>query len=189
MRLTFLGPARLFLLCGVLGGALTQNALAQPPPGYTAYYWIHQTPSDPNSPVTVKVHLILAPQDSEGAAVGWAITSIEIAYVDLFASSETTYAENNPTVPTADGLWWVTHADVSKPATSEFALPPHLSGTATANGLALNYDWVGVAPDPRPTPPYTETAWLSYSFEFQGDPGPIAEGAVEPADSDPPRRT
>ncbi len=175
---------------GIAITALAQSGRAdpcQPPAQWTAKYVLHETPSEPSSPVAFKIALRLAYEDTDCSAVGWRVTEIEIRQVhaDL---SETIWQHANPELNTADGLWWVDHADVSAPTAAEFVLPPELAGVASAvdpEDDDLSYELAGATytpPEPPATPPYAITAALDYSFTLSGAGEPLVNGTHEPAD-------
>jgi hypothetical protein len=158
----------------------------------TARYGIHETPADPNSPLTFLITLSLMASAGDCTATGWAITTVEIRQIDPNSGPDTVWTQADPNVPTPDGLWWVNHADVASPQANEFVLPPHLVGTAIAddpNDADLEYDFVGVTytpPAAPETPPYDVTAALDYALVRVGEEIPIGEGSAEPTEGDPP---
>jgi hypothetical protein len=190
MRLRFLCLTTFLLLSTRFSATFAQGGLCHPPTSWTVDYWIHETPTDPNSPVTVKIQLALSSNTTGCSSVGWNISSIEIRRVNAANDTEMVWVDSSPEVFTPDGLWWVTHANVTTPVASEFLLPPHLSGVATASpsGTDLSYDFAGLTLDPVPTAPYSVTAWLDHSFQLQGEATPFEEGTDEPVESDPPRK-
>jgi hypothetical protein len=159
---------------------------------WTARYGIHETPADPNSPLAFLITLSLAASAGDCTATGWTITTLEIRQLDPNGGSDTVWTQADPNVPTPDGLWWVVHADVASPQASEFVLPPHLIGTATAvdpNDANLEYDFVGVAytpPAAPESPPYAVTAATTFALRGEGAQPPIAIGEAEPTETDPP---
>lgn len=159
------------------------------PQTWTVRYWVHETPADPNSPVTFKYELALAAADGDCTATGWAVASIEIRQVDALGGSDRVWTDDDPNVPTSDGLWWVSHADVASPRSSEFVLPPNLTGVATAadpNDADLNYSLAGVAEAPPSSSGYAVTAVLSHTLVLVEDQETIAASAEEPVELDPP---
>jgi hypothetical protein len=159
---------------------------------WTVRYWIHETPADPNSPVAFKIKLSLVSAAGDCTATGWEIAAIEIRQVDPNGGSDQVWTQNDPEVSTADGLWWINHADVSDPQSSEFVLPPHLMGIATAqdpNDADLRYELEGVTyrpPEPPGEAPYAVTAATNFELWLVGDPTPIKPGSDEPTETDPP---
>jgi hypothetical protein len=153
-------------------------------------YLIHETPTDPNSPVEFQVTLSLEESDQDGNFIGWDITSLEIEQV-VEGGANKVWLHADPNVPTQDGLWWVRHADPNDPTNDEFTVPPHLQGTAGAQDPGdddLQYDIEGkpyVPPAAPEQPPYEITAALDYTFTLVGDDEPIGTGEDEPVDVPP----
>ena len=151
-------------------------------------YLIHETPTDPNSPVEFRVKLSLESSDQDGNEIGWDITSIEIREV---GDPDAVWVDDDPNVPTEDGLWWVEHDDPSNPQNAEFTMPPRLQGTAAAEQFAsddLDYDFAGktyTAPEPPEEPPYQFTAALDYTFTLVGDDDPVGSNEDEPVEIPP----
>jgi hypothetical protein len=169
----------------VLG--LVPASLAQPQTKVIEY-WLHETPDDPNSPVVFGITLSLEIADQDGDQIGWDITSIEIREV---GDPDTVWVEDDPSVPAADGLWWVTHEDPNEPTNDEFVVPPHLHGIADAQdpgGDDLEYDVEGktyVPPALPELPPHEITAALDYEFTVVGDDEPVGGGKDEPVEIPP----
>jgi hypothetical protein len=148
-------------------------------------YLIHGTPADPTSPVAFRIKLTLLESDRDGDSIGWDITSIEIREV---GNPDTVWVDDNPSVPTAVGLWWIEHLDPDEPTNDEFTMPPHMQGAATAEdpaGIGVSYDFEGktyTPPAPPAEPPYEITAALDYAFTLVGGNDPIGSGEDEPVD-------
>jgi len=146
---------------------------------------VHETPNDPESALVFVVWLELTAMDSDGDDVGWDIITAKFIQP---GTPDTTWTDNSPYVDTADGLWWIEHADHEAPLDSEFVLPPWLAGTATADDPLdddLDYDFAGVtytAPSPPGEPPYANTGALDYSFTLTLEQTPMEEGEDEPVD-------
>ena len=102
------------------------------------------------------------------------------------------WIQQDPEVSTPDGRWWVDHADVWSPQSSEFTRVPHLEGVATAqdpNDADLEYELEGseyIPPSPPGSPPYAVTAALDSKLQLVNESTPLEEGSDEPADGDPP---
>jgi len=114
---------------------LAANAFATPPAlpaDQTVQYVIHAVPSDPTSVVTVTITLSLRAVERDGDDVGWAVSGLHIKDHTAREMDNDEWAARNVPVPTADGLWWITHNDPLAPAAAEFAVPPALYGTAAA---------------------------------------------------------
>jgi hypothetical protein len=186
---------RLHVLVAALAGLAAQQAYGTDcsrATTHVARYGIHETPSDPNSPLAFLVSLSLTASAGDCTETGWSITEIEVRQVGANGGSDRVWTERYPYVPTTDGLWWVSHADVASPQASEFALPPQLMGTAMAADSSyadLDYGFVGVAyasPIAPELPPYAVTGAATFEFQVEGDPTPIGDGDGEPTDGDPP---
>ncbi|MBN2448290.1 MAG: hypothetical protein JXO22_16305 [Phycisphaerae bacterium] len=174
--------------------ALPTGARADLPDDQYIQYLMHATPADPNSPVVFGVALTLQASDADGDAVGWDVTAVDFTEYDPNGLPDRTWVENNPHVPTADGLWWIEHADGENPEPAEFAEPPLLEGQAAANNFGaedLDYMLEGLQYSPPPGgAPYTNTAALNHEFTLDGESEPIESGEAEPVEippySDPP---
>ncbi len=183
-RVSFLAVMTVFACA--LGAA--QSAGAQTPQEVRIRYNIRDLPGEPLSPVTWTIDLALQEADAAGNSIGWAVNSVTICKLDASGQPENTWLDAAPVVTSADGLWWVQHADPENPARSEFVLPPCIGGTAAAHNPAnanMNYYLEGVPYDPSPgTAPFLITAALNYSLHLDGDPLPT-DGDDEPVELPP----
>ncbi len=175
------------------GYAAADEGDADVPVTVDVEYWIHETPTDPESDVTFKIKLSLTEGKVDGDSIGWEINSIEFRDP---GNPDTVWVDASPSVPSADGLWWIDHADADDPQTEEFTVPPHLEGTGDAqhpNGDDLDYDFEGfpyTAPLPSGQPPYTVTASLDHYFAALPWPPLVIEtGEKEPVEVPPIRRS
>ena len=163
-----------------------ESLMAQTTPiplAYTVKYWTHADPNDPNSPVQFEIRLKLKNMDSDGDAIGWDVTELRVREYDPNGVLSRSWTDADPNVPTSDGLWWVSHADPNTPVDSEFTVPPHLIGTATANdtGYAdLEYDIEGV--ESTPSPLYEVSANINYVFVEADEEEPTGSGSDEPTE-------
>ena len=170
-----------------VGAALSSAALAQTPNTVRVTHNIHETPALSGSPVQWTIELLLSSEAVDGDDVGWEVMEITIT------ESETgrTWTESSPSMTTADGLWWISHADADNPTTDEFVIPPYIVGTAYAGATGyddLDYDIRGEAytpPSPPNQAPYAVTSALSFEFTLDGDQDPIRSGEDEPAELPP----
>ena len=172
------------ILVLVLTVAISPAVWATPPTTWVTSYTIHATPSDPNSRVTVVVHVSLLRSQFTSTAIGWEISSVAIDYYPQGQQNPTAWTDNSPTTPALEGLWWTQHTDPNSPQTVDFSVPPRITGTAAAqdpNGVALQYSIEGKSANG--SPPYTVTSWLDYTFTLAGDPDPIEEGTPEPTET------
>ena len=161
-----------------------------PPAKFIVCYKTHQDPTDSDSDVEFTLKLSLKSEDQNGPEVGW---KPELLHIRQWSSGSctATWTKSNPTVPSADGLWWVTHSNVSMPQLSEFDMPPHLASTATAsdpNDDDLDYDFEGVTCSS--TSPWPISVALDYELTLDGAQNPLASGEDEPVElgenDDPP---
>ncbi len=157
----------LAVLVPAAGYAAAYGFTADVPVSVDVEYWVHETPTDPESDVTFKIKLSLTEGAVDGDSIGWEIDSIEFRDP---GNPDTVWVDSSPSVPSADGLWWIDHADADEPQTEEFAEPPHLDGTGDAqdpNDDDLDYDFEGFTytpPPPPAEPPYTVTASFNLYF-------------------------
>jgi len=178
------------LVLGLLG--LSSPLWAEPPTTWEARYGIHETPTDPQSPLTFTIKLSLERASLSGNSIGWRVASVQIRQLDASGNAVDLWVETNPVVQTTDGLWWIDHADAENLYASEFVLPPHIAGTADAqdpNHAALSYDIQGVPCEPPPAPeppPYQITAAMNWRFMRVGEQNPISEGEDKPIEAEPP---
>lgn len=145
--------------------ASTAAALSTPRV-YTVRYVIHTDPDEPNSPVKMRVDLLLERDEVAGSSVGWRVLRIEFRKPD--GAGYQVWARDLPPIPTQDGLWWAEHANPEAPQASEFTLPPTLVGVASAVGsqddLLLYNIESHVYQPPLEGPPWPVTTSLTYSF-------------------------
>ncbi len=138
-------------------------------------YNIRETPGDPSSAVIWTIDLALQEEQVDGNDVGWLIDSVTISQLNATGQAANVWTEATPTVNSPDGLWWLEHADPQDPHRSEFAKPPVLESTATAQDPAnadLNYYLKGVPYNPPPEgPPFVNTGALAYTFTLVGSSG------------------
>ncbi|MEW6252822.1 MAG: hypothetical protein AB1716_19470 [Planctomycetota bacterium] len=149
----------------------TITAAADPPLTYDLEYAIHEVAEDANSPVVWTVGLELTREQTDGHWIGWAVDKVVLTELEDGVPADV-WHETDPAVYTADGLWWIQHANVETPQLTEFTLPPRIAGTAPADeqSPSLLYDFEGVPYVPTPTPPYEVTTGLTYSFALDDDP-------------------
>lgn len=156
-------------------------ALGDPPAVWCVQFTLHETPSDPNSPVTFVIELDLASDEVNGSAVGWAVTRVQIQREDEQTSTVYTWSDETPVVGTQDGLWWLTHADPNDPRIEEFTQPPALAGTGVETYQEqpdLDYDLEGhtyTPPEPPAQPPYAVTALLDWRLQYADEQEPVSE--------------
>lgn len=172
------------IVCLVVLGLFSGQVIADLPTTWEVTYGIHETPTDPESDIIYTITLSLERDDVNGDSIGWDITSVEVREI---GNPDTVWTDDNPTVSTADGLWWIDHEDADDPQMDEFILPPQITGTASAEDPShtdLDYDIEGVTYTSDPL--YDITAGLDYTFTLAGEEEPIKTGPGEPVETDPP---
>lgn len=160
------------------------RAFGQPtlPADQQVVYHIREVPSDPNSSVVFDVILSLSADAIDGNSVGWSVEQIEIH--QMTGGGLNVWTQTAPTVSSADGRWWVTHANPAHPQLGEFTNPPQIEGTATAaqSGTAnLAYNLTGVGHGQSYTP-YAVTGKLSFALTLVGESQPLVAGTEEPVE-------
>lgn len=155
------------------------------PPDQHVVYNIREVPSDPQSAVVFDVRLTLSAQSVDGNSVGWRIERIECwRTIDGVV---TVWTENTPALASADGLWWVEHADAAAPQIGEFAAPPLLEGTAVAEDPqqpALDYSLAGVRLAEPSGVPYANATALTFALTLANESQPLKAGDDEPVEID-----
>ena len=155
------------------------------PPDRVVHFAIHENPSNPASRIQYVLSLSISAQDQSGDFIGWAVDNYKITEKAILGS-DTVWDVDSPAIDTADGLWWVPHADPDNPVRTDFVEPAPVAGTALANDPTdpdLHFDVVGVPYTPPPGgPPYTVTAALDFTFTLDGHTDPNDSGDDEPVD-------
>jgi len=172
-------------LTTLLIGGCGATALTQLPPDQAVTFKMRSDPADPNSSVDFEVTLGLTAAEVDVDSAGWTIREIEFFKPGVGGARDRRWIVASPHVPSADGLWWVSHADVAAPEVSEFSLPPDLDGFASALNPVdedLHYVLVG-DPDTPPAggAPSLYTASLGYAMALPPpeDPPPVDDEPVE----------
>jgi len=167
-------------LSALLALALISSSAFGIPDNWVVAYEIHATPADPESPIVFAVELTIVAEDSTASSVGWRISSA--SFVQL-GSPEQRWLVTSPYVDTADGLWWVNHADPENSERVEFDDPPLLEGLAFADvntTVDLEYAFDGVVCDSSCGNVYNgDAAALDYQFVEEGSATALREGASE----------
>lgn len=153
-------------------------------------YTMHETPSDPGSPVTFEVIFHLSAADRDNDFVAWDVEKIDFRQAGIDDACPRQWVAGAPVLQTLDGYWWIEHADPMEPEIAEFTVPPLVEGDADARNSEypdLEYLVVGSEYTPPPGgPPYTVTAQMSYSFTLNGEEDPEDEDDDDPVDVDDP---
>ncbi len=156
------------------------------PADRTVAYRIYADPANPQGGLLFTVALRLSASTTSGSAVAWEVEEADIVQYASGGNPSRKWSEPSPTVSTADGLWWVTHADPENPLLSEFTMPPSISGVAGAEDPQepdLEYSIVGRVYVPPPTGAhFLITAALDYVFTEVGSAEPEEEDDDEPAE-------
>ena len=146
------------------------------PLDHAAQFNLRQTAGDPTSPIDFMVTMGLMIAAQEGDSIGWNVVSVTIRELDVSGDILHTWFKTAPFVDTADGLWWIEHADPVSPANSEFLVPPRIAGTAPSMNpteAALEFDFEGaVYVEPQEGAPFEDTASLTTLLQEEGDPPP-----------------
>jgi hypothetical protein len=176
----FAQPTRRLWFALVLVGFAVPAVLADLPPKQEVVYKLHDDPNDPNSDVVFTAWLTLAPKLRNGDSIAWEPEVIRFRLIGQGGSSDTTWTESNPQIPTTSGYWWITHADADNPQLTEFVDPPHFTGTASADDpyvADLEYDFQGSSD--LGDDPWDPTGWLEYEFAMANGPM-LMDSADEP---------
>ncbi len=162
---------------------VTSHAL---PADRSVSYRIYQDPNNPSAGALFTVILELTADSANGSSVGWEVQEARITQHANGGNPARKWSQAAPTVGTADGLWWVTHADPQSPLVSEFTMPPSISGVADSDDPQqpdLEYAIAGRVYTPPPTGShFLITAALDYVFAEAGSSEPEDEGEEEPGE-------
>ena len=154
-------------------------------PDRTIQFELHETIGQPFSDKDFLITMGLMKEQQDGDSIGWDVVVVTVRELDNGNVVETWFT-TNPTINTADNLWWIEHADPDNPANSEFLIPPLIEGTAghvNPTEAALEFKFEGalyVAPPGGP--PYDDTASLTTLLKEEGDPTPKKEEEDEPVE-------
>jgi hypothetical protein len=159
-------------------------------------YHIKSNPLNPLSTTVVSVRLHLRAMQQVDNQIGWRIEKLWVRRPNV-GSPDEVWCETLPAVQSADGLWWITHADPEEPVTAEFTAPPRLSGQAArvGDGADLIYTIESLPNPPGPRPdlvePYEALSWFPFFyFRYIHLIDPFEEGEDDwiwlPPKEDPP---
>jgi hypothetical protein len=165
-------------------GLVVSGAHADLPLDQNVFYKIHDDPNDPNSDVVFSVELTLTATARDGDSVGWEIKVMKFRQVEP-GGPDTIWKIFNPAIPSADGRWWIDHADGDSPQLGEFDDPPRLAGTATAEDQYdddLEYNFKGS--EGTGATPWDPTARLNYEFMMVGASEPLLSATGDPVEVD-----
>lgn len=163
------------------------TAAAAPLPADQAIeYNIRDIPTDPESDVVFTVTIELTAVDVVDNSVAWKVTSAKLYEAPSVVKQSAGWTDGTPSVEVLNGLWWVDHADPLDPQLDEFAIPPHIHGTADSNDPShkdLDYTFEGATYTPPPGgPPFNPTGALTYNFTLVNEEEPIEEAEDEPVE-------
>jgi hypothetical protein len=131
----------------------------------TVSYSIFEEPENPLSPEVFRVVVTLDEYSRAGETIGWNVVQVECR---KFGGTTLSWIGVAPEVDTADGLWYVTHADADVPTAADFTTPPVISGTGDSQqigGADLEFQFRGAMYiAPASGPHYSTTAALDYEF-------------------------
>ncbi len=164
----------------------------QPPEIQCISLIFHTIPNNPQSGVSLVVTLLMTPVAVDGNSVGWGIDAA--IFARPIEGGEWRNWQSGPIEvnDSADGLWWVNHADISAPAESEFTVLPALAGWGEPEApgdaellFVIESSETGAPADPN-APYALQTAYGWYYFtdgdlEVDGDEDPVeVDGPLHP---------
>ena len=122
-------PRIILALC--LIPALPATVMAELPADQVVVLDIKEDPSNPESATAFSIRLSLTAIDQDGRFVAWSPVRVELEspYPD---GTSAKWVDDTPGFWTVDGLWWVEHADLLKPAAADFTHPPFSYSVARA---------------------------------------------------------
>lgn len=145
------------VLLTLIVGSTSRSVLALPPP-LTVGFEVHENPGVSTSPLQFTVSLSLSATDQKDGLIAWQVT--QARFVEAGTSGRI-WSVSNPTITTADHLWWVQHANSNAPAAVDFRAPPLIEGSAapvsgTSESLSFSFQGSSSAP--------ANSAAANYSF-------------------------
>ncbi|MCH7720535.1 MAG: hypothetical protein IH988_06035, partial [Planctomycetes bacterium] len=99
-----MGPVCALIALGITSSA----AIADLPVSRVVKYHIRETPTDPESDVIFLFALKVTARERDGGLVAWKISEVRIKEPP---SPVRLWIDDSPSTPSADGLWWIDHAD------------------------------------------------------------------------------
>lgn len=149
------------------------------PPDYTVQFNLRETAGDPTSDIAFSITLGLMNESQDGDSIGWDVIVVTIRDLDENGAIVDRWSMAHPFVDTADGLWWIEHADPGNPSNSEFALVPRIQDTAPSPdpGVSdLDFDFQGNSYSAPPGGlPFSVTASLDCFLRLAETPQPAAK--------------
>lgn len=157
-------------------------------------YVIYDDPASPAGRIILTVTLQVSQAETRADAVGWRVERAVVRQIGERPELDRAWQDSAPNVGASDDLWWVWHADVRSPLTSEFDSPPLLQGVAratTGSHPDLRY-WLRGDSYAGPALPHSgPMSALDYSFSLMNSQEVVDEAEdepaeIEPEDTDPP---
>ena len=155
-------------------------------------YSVRADPGDEESDVLYVFSLGLSEVNVDSEGIDWKVVELVIVEVNNSGGHDKYWSEDDPLVGTTNGLWWVEHADTSKPIAEEFHSPPLIIGTAITHDVNdgdMDYDFVGeeyVTPPGELTPHDGRVTSLTHTITETGQSQNASEGDDEPMEVDEP---
>ena len=112
----------------------------------------------------------------DGDSIGWEVALLTVLELDENGDMVNLWSMANPFVDTADGLWWIEHADPDNLVLSEFTVPPRMQDIAPSSHaglLPLQFDIEGSLYTAPPSgAPFSITTSLDvFLVEYAGEAG------------------
>ncbi len=172
--------------------ALALLLLAAPvmadPASRKVFYSVYNDPSDKASGVRYKVTLELAFVVEDSGWTAWEVLEFRVSQYDELGEFVNQWIETLPEVRSNDNFWWIEHQDPEVPQTSEFTMPPEISGLAPSvdpEAPDLEYSLEGVSCDVWcSTDKYVVPTFTSLRFQLSGSPEPDIDEDEEPAETE-----
>ena len=193
-------------LIAMVGALLACPVLAEDSPTQTKVleYRIHTSPTDPKTPVAVRIQATIQAEQlakkplASGQTVGWRVVNLKIiepvgkradGIIGKAVRYDRVWSVKELELPTKDGLWWIAHEDATAPKLAEFAELPKMEGIATqirgrkgsitkpdlGSSLKFKIEGAKYTPaTPSDQPPFDPTFSMSYKFEVQQAGGDFA---------------
>lgn len=145
-------------------------------PDYTIGYNLRATPEDATSSIEFTVTMGLMNEAQDGDSIAWNVIVVTIREFNEDGDVVNTWTKNDPYVDTADGFWWIEHADPAAPINSEFLVPPRIADIASspyAGVASLEFDFEGdIYVAPPEGAPFTDTGSLTVWLRADESPPP-----------------
>jgi hypothetical protein len=166
------------------------GAVASLPDDRVVSYLIREDPNDQESDVIFEIEFEIAAIQTNGNAIEWSVDQANFVEYDTNGSPIDSWTDDDPTVITSNGLWWVVHEDPESPAVAEFNMPPTVTGVATVDTTGDDLEYIiesGTLTQNQSEMYGGEVAGLTHFLARVAVSEPIAEGEDEPVEVDDPR--